>query len=131
MSIASDAGVRKKACSTRTMLRRGIRMRIWRSLSNKTWISICGCLANELRDERPLRSNPLPPSSVGYSDKCPSLAFGEVSTRMIDDKRRPIDGGGGQLMHFGTNAFRWDHHGTKNANFAAVFSWFSGVRTIE
>jgi len=51
--------------------------------------------------------------------------------QMIDDKRRPIDGGGGQLMHFGTNSFRWDHHGTKNPNFVAVFSWFSGVRTIE
>src|SRR6266513_6006576 len=25
----------------------------------------------------------------------------------------------------------WDHHGTKTPNFVAVFSWFSGVRTIE
>jgi len=50
---------------------------------------------------------------------------------MIDDKQRPIDGGGVQLRHIGTNSFGWDHHGTKTPNFVAVFSWFSGVRTIE
>ena len=50
---------------------------------------------------------------------------------MIHDKQRPIDGGGVQLRHIGTNSFGWDHHGTKTPNSVAVFSWFSGVRTIE
>src|SRR5882762_4346731 len=44
---------------------------------------------------------------------------------------------GTHLQQFATEcfedslAFRWDHHGTKTPNFVAVFSWFSGVRTIE
>ena len=50
---------------------------------------------------------------------------------MIDDKQRPIDDGGVQLRHVGTNLFRWDHLGTKIPGFIAEISEFSGVRTIE
>ena len=80
------------------------------------------------------------PAAPGMTDVSLPIFQVEVQERwiqMIDAKaasncwrRRPSASNFG-LRHIGTNSFGWDHHGTKTPNFVAVFSWFSGVRTIE